>query len=66
MIASGERFERRDLTQVDVFFSRDLDSRISEREVAAVQQFLASELPVSFIFNYVFYATVVNWHLEIK
>ena len=29
--------------QVDIFFSRDLDSRISEREVAAVKEFLNSE-----------------------
>jgi hypothetical protein len=33
--------------QVDVFFSRDLDSRISGREVAAVQQFLSSDKTVS-------------------
>jgi hypothetical protein len=35
------------LLQVDVFFSRDLDSRISAREVAAVQQFLSSDKTVS-------------------
>jgi hypothetical protein len=33
--------------QVDVFLSRDLDSRISAREVAAVQQFLSSDKTVS-------------------
>ena len=32
--------------QVDVFFSRDLDSRISEREVEAVNEFLNSDVEV--------------------
>ena len=32
--------------QVDIFFSRDLDSRISQREVAAVSQFLQSDVKV--------------------
>jgi hypothetical protein len=33
--------------QVDLFFSRDLDSRISGREVSAVHQFLQSNMSVS-------------------
>ena len=28
---------------IDVFFSRDLDSRINDREAAAVKEFLASD-----------------------
>ena len=32
--------------QVDIFFSRDLDSRISQREAAAVSQFLESGVEV--------------------
>ena len=34
------------LLQVDILLSRDLDSRISEREVAAVEEFLASDKQV--------------------
>ena len=32
--------------QVDIFFSRDLDSRISDREAAAVSEFLKSDVKV--------------------
>ena len=32
--------------QVDIFFSRDLDSRISQREAAAVSEFLKSDVKV--------------------
>ncbi len=32
--------------QVDIYFSRDLDSVISDREVEAVKEFLASQAAV--------------------
>ena len=44
---------------VDLFLSRDLDSRISVREVAAVNEFIQSDylMHVSISFKFCFYLT---------
>lgn len=50
--------------QVDIFFSRDLDSRISEREVAAVKEFLNSEEQVRCTFfcePEIFFSEFINF-----